>query len=235
MQKWEKVFSTHEEDFGRTDAVTHTIPTGDAVPVREQFRPLLPLLYKEMRSLLADMLDQVVIAESSSPWAAPIVIVKKKFWGWRFCVDYRKLNSIAHKDAFPLSRIEETFTSLSKSEWFSTLDLSSGYWQVEVDPRDREKTVFTMPLGLFEFQHMPFGLCNAPATFQRLMQQCLCGQITESLFVYLDDILVYSPDFDTHLQNLEDVFERLWRNGLKLRPDRCRLFQLEVKFFSKIG
>ncbi|XP_029967090.1 LOW QUALITY PROTEIN: uncharacterized protein LOC115402705 [Salarias fasciatus] len=239
IQKWEKVFSKHEEDFGRTDAVTHTIPTGDAVPIRERFRPLPPLMYKEMRSLLADMLDRGVITASSSPWSAPIVMVKKKDGSWRFCVDYRRLNSVTHKDAFPLPRIEETLTSLSQAEWFSTLDLSSGYWQVEVDSKDREKTAFTTPLGLYEFQRMPFGLCNAPATFQRLMQQCLSGQITERpnyrvLLVYLDDIIVYSPDFDTHLQNLEEVFERLWRHGLKLRPDKCKLLQREVKFLGHV-
>ncbi|KAM9757963.1 uncharacterized protein ACNS7B_005082 [Menidia menidia] len=234
LQKWEKVFSKHDEDFGRTNAVKHTIPTGDACPTRERFRPLPPLMYKEMRSLLADMLDKGVITESSSPWAAPIVMVKKKDGSWRFCVDYRKLNSVTHKDAFPLPRIEETLTSLSKAEWFSTLDLASGYWQVEVDPKDREKTAFTTPVGLFEFQRMPFELCNAPATFQRLMQQCLSGQIAESLLVYLDDIIVYSPNFDAHLQHLEDVFTCLWKHGLKLRPDKCKLFQREVRFLGHV-
>lgn len=161
-------------------------------------------------------------------------MVRKKDGSWRFCVDYRKLNSVTHKDAFPLPRIEETLTSMTRAEWFSTLDLASGYWQVEVDPRDREKTAFTTPLGLFEFQRMPFGLCNAPATFQRLMQQCLSGQITESLLVYLDDIIVYSPDFATHLKHLDEVFERLWRHGLKLRPDKCKLFHRQVKFLGHV-
>lgn len=144
------------------------------------------------------MLQGGIITESASPWAAPIVMVKED-GSWRFCVDYRKLNSVTHKDAFFLPRIKETLTSMTKAEWFSTLDLASGYWQVEVDPPDREKTAFTTPLGLFEFQRMPLGLCNGLATFQRLMQQCLNGQITESLLVYLDDIIVYSPDFDTYL------------------------------------
>lgn len=172
-----------------------------------------------MRSLLAGMLQSGIITESSSPWAAPIVMVRKKDGSWRFCVDYRKLNAVTHKDAFPLPRIEETLTSMTQAKWFSTLDLASGYWQVEVDPQDREKMAFMTPLGLYEFQRMPFGLCNAPATFQRLMQQCLSGQITESLLVYLDDIIVYSTDFAMHLKHLEEVFERLWKHGLKLRPD----------------
>ena len=234
LHKWEKAFSSHEEDFGKTNVVKHSIPTGDAAPVRERFRPLPPALYQDMRVLLAGMLQNGVIAESSSPWAAPIVMVKKKDGSWRFCVNYRKLNAVTHKDAFPLPRIEETLTSMTEAKWFSTLDLASGYWQVEVDPQDREKTAFTTPIGLYEFQRMPFGLCNAPATFQRLMQQCLSGQITDSLLVYLDDIIVYSPDFTTHVKHLEEVFERLWKNGLKLRPDKCRLFHRQVKFLGHI-
>uniref|UniRef100_A0A3B3C1W6 Gypsy retrotransposon integrase-like protein 1 n=1 Tax=Oryzias melastigma TaxID=30732 RepID=A0A3B3C1W6_ORYME len=123
---------------------------------------------------------------------------------------------------------------MSQAAWFSTLDLASGYWQVEMDPRDREKTAFTTPVGLFEFQRMPFGLCNAPATFQRLMQQCLSGQITDSVLVYLDDIIVYSADFDTHLKHLDEVFERLQKNGLKLKPNKCKLLQHQVKFLGHV-
>uniref|UniRef100_A0A672I7P2 ribonuclease H n=1 Tax=Salarias fasciatus TaxID=181472 RepID=A0A672I7P2_SALFA len=125
-------------------------------------------------------------------------------------------------------------SSSLKSEWFSTLDLASGYWQVEMHPDDQEKTAFATPLGLYEFERMPFGLCNAPATFQRLMQQCLNGQIAESLLVYLDDIIVYSADFSSHLQHLDQVFERLWGHGLKLRPDKCRLLQQEVTFLGHV-
>ena len=234
LSKWKKVFAVHDEDFGQTDVVQHQIHTGDAPPIRERHRPLPPSMYKEMKTLLHGMLEKGVITESCSPWAAPIVLVKKKDGSWRFCVDYRKLNAITHKDAFPLPRIEETLTNLTRAQWFSTLDLASGYWQVGVDPRDQEKTAFTTPLGLFEFKRMPFGLCNAPATFQRLMQQCLSGQVTESLLVYLDDIIIYSPDFRSHLQHLEEVFERLWKHGLKLRLDKCTLLQREVKFLGHV-
>lgn len=234
LEKWNKVFAENDEDFGRTSTIQHRIHTGDAAPVRERFRPLPPSLYKEMKSLLAGMLEKGVIRESSSPWAAPIVLVRKKDGSLRFCVDYRKINAVTHKDAFPLPRIEETLTSLSQAEWFSTLDLASGYWQVEMHPQDQEKTAFTTPLGLFEFERMPFGLCNAPATFQRLMQQCLHGQIAESLLVYLDDIIIYSPDFSSHLQHLDEVFHRLWQHGLKLRPDKCKLLQSEVRFLGHV-
>lgn len=234
LKKWSTVFAESEDDVGYTEVVQHRIHTGNVPPIRERFRPLPPMMYQEMKALLTDMLDKGVISESASPWAAPVVMVKKKDGSWRFCVDYRKLNAVTHKDAFPLPRIEETLTTLKRAEWFSTLDLASGYWQVAVDPEDRPKTAFATPLGLYEFQRMPFGLCNGPATFQRLMQRCLSGYIIDFSLVYLDDIIVYSFDFSTHLSHLEQIFQRLSHYGLKLRPDKCRLFQQQVKFLSHV-
>lgn len=149
--------TTHKEDFGRTDVMQHCIPTSDAAPIRERFRPLPPLLYQEIRSLLAGMLQGGIIAESSNPWA----VVRKKDGSWRFCVDYRKLNSVTHKDAFPLPRIEETLTSMTRAKWFSTLDLASGYWQVEVDSKDCEKTAFTTALVCSSFNACPLA-CAMP-------------------------------------------------------------------------
>lgn len=206
LQRWTKVFSSHDEDFGRTGVVKHQIPTGSAPPSRERYRPVPPSLYTELQTLLQNMLDSGVVRESASPWAAPIVLVRKKDGSWRFCVDYRRLNALTHKDSYPLPRIEESLTGLKAAKWYSTLDLASGYWQVEMDPADREKTAFTTPFGLYEFERMPFGLCNAPATFQRLMQRCLGNMVNESLLIYLDDVVVFSPDFDGHVRHLEEVF-----------------------------
>lgn len=234
LQKWKGVFAAHEEDYGRTDVVRHQIHTSDAVPIRERYRPIPPTLYPEIRSLLEGMLSKGIIRESTSPWAAPIVLVRKKDGAWRFCVDYRKLNAVTHKDAYPLPRIEEALTNLSKATCYSTLDLASGYWQVEVDPQHREKTAFTTPMGLFEFERMPFGLCNAPATFQRLMQNCLGGLISDKLLVYLDDVIIFSTDFESHIQDLDTVFARLANYGLKLRPEKCQLFRKQVKFLGHV-
>ncbi|KAJ7994626.1 hypothetical protein DPEC_G00251430 [Dallia pectoralis] len=146
--------------------------------------------------------------------------------------DYRKLNAVTHKDAFPLPRIEESLTNLKGAAWYSTLDLASGYWQVEVDPKDQEKTAFTTPVGLFQFNRMPFGLCNAPATFQRLMQRCLGGLVNDFLLIYLDDIIVFSPCFDSHLDHLRQVFGKLHQQGLKLQPLKCCLFRKEVLYLG---
>lgn len=221
LMKWRSIFAEHDEDFGHTNIVKHQIHTGAAPPSRERYRPVPPSLYPELKSLLRNMLDGEVIRESSSLWAAPIILVKKKDGSWRFCVDYRKLNSAAHKDAYPLPRIEESLTNLKGAQWYSTLDLASGYRQVEVDEWDREKTAFTTPLGLYEFEHMPFGLCNAPATFQKLMQRCLGEFLNESLLIYLDDVIVYSSSFNQHLQDLDRVFERRNGHGLKFQPRKC--------------
>ncbi|XDV20421.1 hypothetical protein PO909_025751 [Leuciscus waleckii] len=235
LQRWRDIFAAGDEDFGQTSAVLHSIPTGSAPPSRERYRPVPPSLYPELRELLQNMVDNDVIRESSSPWAAPIVLVKKKDGSWRFCVDYRKLNALTHKDAYPLPRIEESLTSLKQAAWYSTLDLASGYWKVDVDPKDREKTALTTPLGLYEFQRMPFGLCNAPATFQRLMQRCLGGQVHDSLLIsFDDDVVVYSPDFDTHISHLEQVFEKLAAHGLKLQPHKCSLFQRKVTYLGHV-
>ena len=234
LQRWRDVFAAGDEDFRQTDAVLHSIPTGSAPPSRECYRPIPPTLYPELRSLIQNMLDTDVIKESSSPWVAPIVLVRKKDGSWRFCIDYRRLNALTHKDAYPLPRIEESLTSLKQAAWYSTLDLASGFWQVEMDPKDREKTAFTTPMGLYKFQRMPFGPCNAPAIFQRLMQRCLGGQVQESLLIYLGDVVVYSPDFDTHIEHLEQVFEKLAAHGLKLQPHKCHLFRKKVTYLGHV-
>ncbi|XP_032367401.1 uncharacterized protein LOC116686492 [Etheostoma spectabile] len=234
LHKWSKTFACHDEDFGCTSVVKHQIPTGSAPPSRERYRTVPPSLYTELRTLLQNMLTGGVVRESASPWAAPIVLVKKKDGSWRFCVDYRRLNACTHKDAYPLPRIEEALTGLKAARWYSTLDLASGYWQVEMHPMDREKTAFTTPFGLYEFNRMPFGLCNAPATFQRLMQRCLGNLVNDFLLIYLDDVVVFSPDFRSHLRHLEEVFRCLHEHGLKLQPTKCRLFQREVTYLGHV-
>ena len=152
----------------------------------------------------------------------------------RYCVDYRQLNSVTRKDAYPIPRIDETLDTLAGSCIFTTLDLLSGYWQVEVQPEDREKTAVCTPDGLFEFNVMPFGLCNAPATFQRLMDCVLAGLHWQSCLVYLDDVIILGRSFSEHLHNLRDVFDRFREAGLKLKPSKCTFGQKEVAFLGHI-
>lgn len=167
-QEHHHAFSKHPQDFGKACDIKHVNP-----PTKERYRPIPPAMYQPVKKMIKEMKDAKVIRDSHSTWAAPLVLVKKKDGNIRFCVDYRKINNITHKDAYPLPRIEESLTALGSAAYFSNLNLTSGYWQVPMAEEDREKTAFTTPMGLFEFNCMPFGLCNAPGTFQRLMERCL--------------------------------------------------------------
>ena len=219
-------------DLGRTDKLMHTIFTGEAQPIRQGVRRI-PLARKaELTKLVQGMLDKDVISRSSSPWAAPVVLVQKKDGTYRFCVDYRKLNSVTRKDAYPLPRIDDTLDMLHGSQWFSTLDLASGYWQVEMAQEDQHRTAFAKPEGLFEFKVMPFGLCNAPATFQRLMDLVLAGLVGASCLVYLDDIIILGEDFHHHLKNIQSVLQRIREAGLKLQPPKCYFFKQTVGYLG---
>ena len=177
------------------------------------------------------MLERNVIAPSSSPWASPVVLVHKKDGSWRFCVDYKKLNDVTRKDSYPLPRIDDSLDALNGSKWFSTLDLQSGYWQVEMD---EAKTAFITTSGLFHFQTMAFGLCNAPGTFERLIDKVLAGLHWSICLVFLDDIVVYAPTFEEELLRLEKVFDRLQEANLKLSPKQCSLFKEEVNYLGHV-
>jgi hypothetical protein len=180
------------------------------------------------------MMKHKLIRPSNSPWTSPVVLVKKKNGKLRFCVDYRKLNNVTKKDAYPLPRIDEMLNTLAGSHWFSTLDLASGYWQVAMHPRDKEKTAFVTRYGTYEFNVMPFGLCNAPATFQRLMDRVYEGIAWKFVVVYLDDTIVYSRTFDDHLKHLNEVFRRIKQAGLRLNIEKCNFWMQRLPFLGHI-
>lgn len=187
-----------------------------------------------MRKLLIEMEATGVIRPSKSPYASPVVVVTKKYGSLRLCIDYRKLNSCSTRDAFPLPRIEEALEALGQAKFFSTLDLTSGYWQVEVAEHDKHKTAFSTPMGLFEANRMPFGLQNAPSTFQRLMTFCFGDLNFTHLLIYLDDLIIFSKTFDEHLEQLQLVFDRLQQHGLKLKPSKCQLVRKEVQYLGHL-
>ena len=234
LDEFTDIFSSGTADLGRTGIVQHCINTGDHPPIKQAPRRVPMHQQGTVRQHVDDMLQHGVIEPSTSAWAAPIVLVKKKDGTTRFCVDYRKLNDVTRKDAYPLPRIDETLDALAGAKVFTTLDLASGYWQVEVDVADREKTAVTTRHGLFEFPVMPFGLCNAPGTFQRLMEFVLAGLQWQTCLVYLDDVIVYGRDFDEHLQRLREVFHRFRQAGLKLKPLKCFLLRPRVPYLGHV-
>lgn len=234
LSEHRSVFAAHDGDLGCTSLISHEIPLLDHVPVRQRYRRLPPSEYDVVKSHIQQLLEAQIIRDSCSPYASPIVLVRKKDGSPRLCVDYRQLNSKTRKDAFPLPRIEETLDALSGARWFSTLDLASGYNQVPVAEHDKAKTAFCTPFGLFEWNRMPFGLCNAPSTFQRLMQRVFGDQQCQSLLLYLDDVVVFSSSVDQHLQRLTVVLERLQQEGLKAKLEKCAFFQREVGYLGHV-
>lgn len=199
------VFSTGDTDLGRTHLTYHHIHTGDNKPVKMHPRKIPAHFEKEVEAQLDQMQNQGIIRPSQSPWAAPVVIVRKRDGGLRFCVDYRRLNEVTVKDAYPLPRIDDTLDALGSAKWFSTLDLASGFWQLEVQPEHREKTAFVTKQGLWEFNVLPYGLTNAPSTFQRLMELVLAGLQWIKCLVYLDDIIIFGRTFSEHISRLGEV------------------------------
>ncbi|CAI5671513.1 unnamed protein product [Oreochromis niloticus] len=216
--------ATHN-GWGQEETATHLALAleGPALQV------LLDLPLEEQRDLRA-----LTTALGRRPWAAPVVMVRKKTGGWRPCVDYRRLNAVTRKDSYPLPRIDDALDYIAGSSWFSSLDLRSGYWQVELAAEARPKTTFTIGQGLWQFRVMPFGLCNAPATFERLMERVLKDIPRARCVVYLDDLLTHARDFEQAVANLREVLTAIRRAGLKLNPAKCNLLARQVKFLGHV-
>ena len=227
-------FTQPGEPLGRTETVQHRVDTGDALPSRIPYRRLPMAKKSAMEDEVEKMLNEDIIQPSESPWSSPVVMVTKKDGSCRFCIDYRKLNGLTRKNAYPLPRIDECVESLGGAKWFCTLDLQSGYWQIGMDPDHREKTAFSTHMGLFEFNVMPFGLCNAPATFEAMMETMLRGLLWKKCLVYLDDIIVFGNSVEDTLQNLQAVLKRIVSYGLKLKPSKCKLFRKSVEYLGRI-
>ena len=234
LERYSNVFSKDEWDLGWTDIVTHKIDVGDNKPIRQRMRRYPPSHLEAIDKHLSDMLRQGVVEPASSPWASNIVLAKKKDGTLRCCIDYRQVNEVTRKDAYPLPRTDACLDAMSGSKLFSTFDLRSGFHQVSMDPNDADKTAFVTRRGMFRFRTMPFGLCNAVATFQRLMDLVLAGLNLDIRLVYFDDIIVFSATPEQHLERLKCVFRRLQEANLKLKPSKCCLMQTEVSFLGHI-
>lgn len=234
LNDYKDIFAVSDKDLGRTSIVRHKINTGSNLPVKQPPRRAPISMREEIDKQIDDMLERGVIEPADGPWSSGIVMVRKKDGTTRFCVDYRKVNDLTIKDAYPLPRIDDSLEQLSGNQWFTTLDLCSGYWQVEVEPEDRPKTAFATRRGLFQFRQMPFGLACAPATFERLMDRVLAGLQWSICLVYLDDIIVVARSFEEMVERLRIVFSRLQNAGLKLKPKKCTMFAKEVHYLGHV-
>lgn len=235
VEKHSSVLSKDDDDLGFCQQISHRIPLVDDTPVRVPHRRINPNQWQEVRDHLHTLLSQGIVRESSSPYASPVVVVRKRDGSIRLCVDYRALNSKTRKDAYPLPRIEEALDVLRGAKYFCSLDLSRGYYQVPVHEGDIEKTAFRIGTGgLYEYVRMPFGLCNAPATFMRLMDRVFGDENFQSLLIYLDDILIFGSTFEETLERLDMVLTRLEEFNLKIKPSKCQLFKHRVRYLGHI-
>jgi len=232
LESYSDVFSYSEFDLGHTNIVSHEINTEQNTPFRQPLRPQPRAYLPVIDNLVNEMQQQGVIEPSQSDWASNIVLVKKKDGTIRFCVDYRQLNNLTKKDAYPLPRIDTCLDTLSGAVWYSTFDLRSGFHQVTIRPEDANKTTFVCHKGTYRFPRMPFGLCNAPATFQRLMDTVLAGLNFDICLVYLDDIILFSRTLTEHMERLGRLFKKLREANLKLKPSKCHLLQTKVTFLG---
>ena len=202
LREYHDIFSLEKHDMGHTSATKHKIvlKDPDTPPFKERFRRIPPPQLDEVREHLKLMLDAGVVRPSNSPWCNTAVLVQKKDGSLQFCIDFRRLNALTVKDSHPLPRICETLESLAGAAHYSTFDLNSGFWQVSMDDASKQYTAFTLgSMGLYECESMPFGLCNALPTFQRLMQNCLGELNLTYCLIYLDDVIVFSEMPEEHL------------------------------------
>ena len=190
-------------------------------------------MYDDMTAHIQKMLDIGAIQKSYSLWASTVALVWKKDGSLRFCIDLGKLNNQTIKDVYSLPYIDETLDSLQGSQWFSSLDLTLGYWQVKMDKESKPLTAFTVgPLGFYECERMPFRLTNASATYQRLMETCLGDVILHWCIIYLDNIVIFSKVPARHLERLEAVFWKLDEAGLKFKLSKCKLFPGQIAYLG---
>jgi len=232
IDKYWICFSRNDEDIGTVEDKygLHDVVLNDDKPIKQ--KPYVIPQAKEtvVKDCVEKMLKMNIIEPSNSNWASPIVLVKKPDGSERFCVDYRKLNNVTLKDSFPMPNIENRLNKLHGSKFFKSFDCTSGYWQIKLSDKAKQITSFICSLGLFSFKVMPFGLCNAGATFQRIMELIL-NKLTNSI-AYIDDILTFSKTFDEHFEHLESLLKRLKEANMKVKTVKCKIARKTTIFLG---
>jgi len=225
-------FASSSSDLGYCRLVEHDIDTGDSRPIKQSPRrpPIAARAAED--EILDEMLETGVIEPSNSSWASPVCLVKKQDGTFRFCIDYRRVNAVSKKDAYPIPNIQDALDNLRGSRYFATIDLLSGYWQLGMTDRAKERSAFCTRRGLFQFRRMPFGLSGAPGSFCRLMPIVLRDLLWVVCLCYLNDIVVFARSPQELLERLRIVLDRLRDVGLKAKPSKCELFKTEIEFLS---
>ncbi|MCP4454434.1 MAG: hypothetical protein GY809_23505, partial [Planctomycetes bacterium] len=223
-----------EGELGEVDVVRHKIDTGDCQGVRDACRRHPLNKVQEIEDHVEEQEKLGVVTDTQSDWAANPVMVNKKTGDRRFCVDYRRLNEKTVPDAYPLPRIDETLDHLRGAVYFCVMDAQSGFWQILIDEKDQDKTAFYSRNGLKKYTRMPFGLRNAPATFQRAMEVILRGLQWKLCMVYVDDVIVFGRTIEETMDRMEVVLDRLIQHGMKLKPKKCQLFKKEIHYLGHV-
>ena len=234
LMKKENVFSKQKNDIGHIKDFKLDIKLMDDIPVAEAYRSIPRNLYTEVKNHISDLVANGWIRQSYSPYASPMVCVRKRDGGLRLCIDFRRLNQKTIPDMQPIPRVQDILDGLHGQSWFSTLDMSQAYHQGEMSEDSRKFTAFSTPWSLYEWVRIPYGIMNAPAGFQRFINACLANLCGEICFAYLDDILIFSKTFKEHIINTTKVLDCLEKKGVKLNPSKCCFFKREIRYLGRL-
>lgn len=228
-----KLFVDMSDKIGCTHLTEHKVVTNHP-PIKQKYYPVSPMVQKHIDKELEHMLCEGITESSDSAWASPIILLKKKNGKpYCFCVHYRSLNKVTEKDVYPLPNITSILDKLREAKYLSTLDIKSAFWQIPMEKHSKKFTASTVPnRGLFQFCRLPFGLRNWPATWQRLIDRVIGNDLQPNVFVYLDDIVIVTSDFDRHKEILIEVFKRICNAGLTVSKEKCKICKNELRFLG---
>jgi hypothetical protein len=229
-----RAFSRDENDIGCVPDLQLDIELLDKEPVRKTYNSVPPPLYREVKDYILDLINKGWVEKSSSAYSSPMVCVRMRDGGLRLCFDYRALNQKCNRSRRPLPRIQNALDNLKGNSWFSTLDQGKVYHQGFMKPECRSYTSFISPWGLYQWVRIPFGLQGGPGAFQEFMEETLWDLRDKNCIPYLDDVLVFSKSFDSHLAEVKAVLQCLRKKGIKLKSSKCSIFRREVRFLGQL-